>query len=176
MFSKIRRRFRDMSTIKTLCLGAERHANADGQKEPGAEHFVLAALDLPDATARKAFARIDVDAKSFRSAITQQYADALRNIGIEMPQPGPAGDDAVPRASAGGIYRAQPSAQTLMQQLAGQQKNAAGVPLLGAHVIMAAANAQYGVAIRALKALGIDPAKLRAAAQAEIDAVSRPHS
>lgn len=41
MFSKIKERFRDMGTIKSLCLEAGKHANAQGQKEPGGEHFVL---------------------------------------------------------------------------------------------------------------------------------------
>ena len=54
MFETIKQRFRDMSTIKSLCLAAEQHANTDGQKEPGAEYFVLAALESPDGTAHKA--------------------------------------------------------------------------------------------------------------------------
>lgn len=71
-----------MGTVKSLCLGAEKHANAHGQKEPGAEYFVLAALELPDGTARKTFESVHVDAEAFRAAITQQYQDALQNGGI----------------------------------------------------------------------------------------------
>lgn len=41
MVSKIKERFRDMGTIKSLCLEAGKHANVQGQKEPGGEHFVL---------------------------------------------------------------------------------------------------------------------------------------
>lgn len=55
MFGRIRSKLNDMNTIKLLCEGAEAHALQDQQREPGAEHFLLAALDLPDGTARLAF-------------------------------------------------------------------------------------------------------------------------
>ncbi len=170
MFDKIKRRFRDMSTLKALCLGAEKHANADGQKEPGSEHFVLAALELPDGTARKAFERIQLDPNSFRTAIAQQYDDALRNIGIELPQH-TSSDGAVSIPAGTGVYKAQPSARALMQQLITQQKADADVPLLGAHVIMAVTTTHYGVAVRALRAMGVDLTRLAEAARAEIRAI-----
>ncbi|MGH6647625.1 hypothetical protein [Aquabacterium sp.] len=44
---RLKQRVRDMGTIKSLCLGAEEHAQQDGQDKPGAEHFLLSALDLP---------------------------------------------------------------------------------------------------------------------------------
>ncbi len=168
MFNKIKRRFRDMSTIKALCVGAEKHANAEGHKEPGSEHFVLAALELPDGTARKAFERINIDPNNYRTAITRQYEDALRNIGIELPRGGAVSDNAVTVPSGTGVYNAQSSAQVLMQHLANQQKTDSSTPLLGAHVILAVTAAQYGVAVRALRAMGVDPATLAEAARAEI--------
>lgn len=171
MFSKIKQRFRDMGTIKSLCLGAEKHANANGQKEPGAEHFVLAALELPDGTARKTFERVHADPEAFRAAITQQYQDALRNVGIASPQHSAINDETVPMPSSTGMYKAQPSAQTLMQQLVCQRKVAPNVPLLGAHVIIAVTSAQYGVAARALRAMGIDLKNFTEAATAEINAI-----
>lgn len=166
MFAKIKQRFRDMATIKALCQGAEKHANLAGQAEPGAEHFVLAALDLPDGTARKVFERLQVDPDGYRGAIARQYENALRNLGIAMPK-GVALDAAV-AVSSPRIYGGQASAQALMQQLSGQEKH--GAPLLGAHVILAATDAQYGVAIRALEAMRVAPAKLADAAKAEIAA------
>ncbi|MDX1251756.1 MAG: Clp protease N-terminal domain-containing protein [Gammaproteobacteria bacterium] len=171
MFSKIKQRFRDMSTIKALCLGAEKHANANGQKEPGAEHFVLAALELPDGTARKAFDRIHIDPEGFRAAITQQYQDALRNIGIEMPQHSAISDATAPIPPGTGLYNAQPSAQALMHQLVHQRKVESNAPLLGAHVILAVTSAQYGVAVRALQAMGVDLTRLAEAATTEINAL-----
>ncbi len=171
MFETIKQRFRDMSTIKALCLAAERHANADGQKEPGAEHFVLAALELPDGTARKAFEHIQADPNGFRAAIAQQHADALKSVGMEVP-PGAVDVAAVAVPPSTGVYHAQASAQTMMQQLASQQKANAGAPLLSAHVLVAVAAAQHGVAIRALKAMGVDPKALAEAAAVEISAAT----
>ena len=57
----LKRRIGEMRTIKTLCTDAERHAHADGAREPGLEHFLLAALDLPDGTLERA-ARAEADA------------------------------------------------------------------------------------------------------------------
>ena len=173
MFKTIKQRFRDMRTIKTLCFGAEKLANANGQKEPGAEHFVLAALELPDGTARKAFERIHANPNSFRNAIAQQYEDALQNIGIALPHGVTITDEATPVSTGTGPYKTQSSAQALMQTLTREimvkeQKADSAAPLLGAHVILAAAAAQYGVAVRAFRTMGVDPTKLAEAARAEI--------
>ena len=173
MFNTIKQRFRDMRTIKTLCIGAEKLANANGQNEPGAEHFVLAALELPDGTARKAFERIHADPNSFRTAIAQQYEDALQYVGIPQPYDAVIADEATPVSAGTGVYKTQPSAQALMQTLTREimvkeQKADSTAPLLGAHVILAATTAQYGVAVRAFRAMGADPTKLAEAARAEI--------
>ena len=178
MFNTIKQRFRDMSTIKTLCLGAEKQANAEGQKEPGAEHFVLAALELPDGTARRAFEKIHIDPNNFRVAIAQQYEDALRNVGVELPEYKAHFGSTVPMPVGKGLYKAQPSAQTLMQTLAREimvkeRKADSTAPLLSAHVILAATTAQYGVATRAFRAMDVDATRLADAATAEIVASRR---
>lgn len=157
MFSSIKRRLGDMATIKALCSAAERHANAEGKQEPGAEHFVLAALELPDGSACAVFRRLHADAGQFRSAIEQQYSAALADVAI------PAATAVAPSA---GAYRASASGQALMQELAAQEK--AGQPLRGAHVLLAASAAQRGVTARALEVLGITPAALADAARAEL--------
>lgn len=173
MFKTIRQRFRDMGTIKTLCFEAEKLGNADGQKEPGAEHFVLSALALPDGTARKAFQRIHADPESFHAAIAKQYEDALKNAGIALPCDAEISREATPIPTSKGLYKTQPSAQALMQTLTREimkkeQKADSTAPLLSAHVLLAATSAQYGVAARAFRAMGIDSAKLAEAATAEI--------
>ena len=173
MFDKIKQRFRDMRTISALCLGAEKHANADGQKEPGAEHFVLAALELPDGTARKALERLHVNPNNYRAAIAQQYEEALKSVGITLPPGGATRDDTLAVPCGKGIYQAQASAQALMQRLAKQHQADTDTPLLGAHVLQAIAAAQYGVAVRALRAAGADLALLAEAATAEINAWKR---
>ena len=172
MFNVIRQRFRDMRTIIALCSGAQKIANATGQKEPGAEHLVLSALELPDGTARKAFERIHTDPNSFRAAIARQYEDALHNIGIALPSDVAIADEATPVAPCKGLFKAQASFDTLMQTLKEvknkEHKADSAAPLLGAHVILAATTAQYGVAARAFRAMGVDPTKLSEAARAEI--------
>jgi len=172
MFNTIRQRFRDMRTINALCSGAEKLANATDQKEPGAEHLVLSALELPDGTARKAFERIHTDPNDFRAAIARQYEDALHNIGIALPPDVAIADEATLVAPGKGLFKAQASFDTLMQTLYEvknmKQKTDLAAPLLGAHVILAATTAQYGVAVRAFRAMGVDPAKLAEAARAEI--------
>lgn len=173
MFKSIRQRFRDMGTIKALCVEAEKFANGDGQKDPGAEHFVLSALTLPDGTARKAFLRMHADPDNFRAAITQQYEDALQNLGIAVPHGEETSDEAAPVPANKGLYKSQASAQALMQKLTREimvkeQAADSAAPLLSAHVVLAAASAEYGVAPRAFRAMGIDPAQLAEAATAEI--------
>lgn len=160
MFSSIKRRLGDMATIKALCTAAEQHANAEGQQQPGAEHFILAALALPDGTAAAAFRRLQADPAAFRSAIESQYAQALCGVGVSLEGELP---PAAPVAAGAGPYRAGASGQALMQALAAQDKG--GKPLIGAHVLLAACSAQHGVTARALHSMGIAPAALAEAAR-----------
>lgn len=157
----------DISTIKSLCLGAEKHANADGQEEPGPEHFVLAALDLPDGTARKAFQGVGANPDAFRPAIAEQYDKALKGIGLDAPQLASMQHDAAGISPRKGIYRSQPQTQAVMQQLANRKKTGTGAPLLGAHVIEVIAAFQHGVASRTFAAMGIDRKMLVEAARRE---------
>jgi ATP-dependent Clp protease ATP-binding subunit ClpA len=171
VFTLIRQRIRDMGTIKTLLTGAERHANADGKTEFGAEHIVLSALALPDGTARNALMRVQADPERFGTAIAEQYDDALRSLGLS---PHPLLRDAQPVSPRKGPCRVQASAQTLMEALRDimvqAQKEDASCPLLGAHVLLAASTAQFGVAVRALRAMGVAPAEVGEAARAEVAA------
>lgn len=170
MFERVRQRVRDVKTIGALCKGAERHARDDGQREPGAEHFLLSALDLPDGSARRVLERLQVDASQVRGAIRRQYADALRHAGVD-----PAALDALveppqatPRQPA--PYRASASGQAVMQGLAQLREHDKDAALLGAHVIAVIASMQQGVAARTLRALGVDTAALAAAAAEEVRA------
>lgn len=164
MFRQLKHRFLSMRTLSQLCTQAEVHARASGQAAPGAEHFLLAAIDLPDGSARRAFESIGADPAAVRSAIEQQYRNALQGLGL--------GNAALPQAAAlephaPGLYRAQPSGQELVQALARTRKDQGG-PLLGAHVVLAVTAMSQGVAARTLRAMGIDAAQLAAAAQAQV--------
>lgn len=169
MFDSLRRRLRDAATLKALCEAAEGHARRAGQDQPGAEHFVLAAIDLPDGTARAAFARLNADANAFAAAIERQHRDALAAVGV-APQAWPEPPADAAGAPATGLYRAQPSGQALMQALAKRRERAGEIPLIGAHVLAAAAEPARGTTARTLQAMGLDAGALRAAAAHEIAA------
>jgi ATP-dependent Clp protease ATP-binding subunit ClpA len=169
MFDRLRHRLRDVGTIKRLCEGAEAHARRAGQEQPGAEHFVLAAIDLPDGTARATFARLGADAKDFGPAIERQHQEAVAALGLE-PEAWPAPPAEAPGVPMVGLYRAQPSGQALLQALARERERAGETPLIGAHVLAAAVSAERGITARALQAMGVDRPALRAAAAGEIAA------
>lgn len=163
MFEGLKSKLQSAGTIGRLCRTAEACALEDGQLEPGAEHFLLAALDLPDGTARLAFEELGVDPRALRPAIADQYNDALRAIGIElekMPKP----SETAPLRPKNGPFVAAPSGQEFMQKLAAQR--GAHRPLLGAHVVAVVASEPQGVAARALRNLGVDRDALKARAEA----------
>jgi hypothetical protein len=165
MLQRFSQRMRDMRTLSALCRSAERHALAEGQSRPGAEHFLLAALELTDGTAGRAFERVQADPDRFRAAIARQYAQALRQVGVDVSGLDTGEDSAV---SAAGIYRAAPSGQSVVQGLAELRARDRDAPPLGAHVIEVIAGMERGVAVRALQAMGVEPASLAAAARAEV--------
>ncbi|MBT9502500.1 MAG: Clp protease N-terminal domain-containing protein [Burkholderiaceae bacterium] len=167
MFQGIRQRLRDMGTIKALCQGAERYALRDGQQEPGAEHFLLSALELPDGSARRSFERLQIDPALLPAAIARQHGEALRGIGLN-PEALTALDPA-PQPAARRLYRASASGQGVMQGLAAGRPGSKE-PLLGAHVVVVIAGMRHGVAARALRALGLEPQTLAASAGQEIQA------
>lgn len=158
---------RNIQTLSALLRTAEAEALATGEELPGAEHLLLAALDLEDGTARRAFAAVGADSAGLRDAIAAQHADALRAIGIDPPPDSvlapPAGDP----PSARRAYRATPSGQAAFHRAVELQKRTRGSRLLGAHVVAAVAEMEHGTAPRALRAMGIASAELAEAARRE---------
>ncbi|RZT10565.1 Clp amino terminal domain-containing protein, pathogenicity island component [Duganella sp. CF402] len=188
MFAKLRQRWQDTRTIMKLSLDAEKRALQEGQRHPGAEHYLLAALDLPDGSARRVFARLGVDPEAYRAALANRHAAALNTIGLHHVAPAPTSntagdarapagpadaaaaaraDDAVPPAEASILFDAQPSGQALMQSLPELQRRLSA-PLCGAHVLLAAAAMAHSAAGRAFKAIGIDLQALGSAAETEL--------
>lgn len=164
MFARLLQRFRDMKTIGQLISGADKQANQLGEEKPGAEHFVLSALNLNDGSAKRVFAKLGIDGKQFQEAVQSQYKEALQNVGIDQ--------DALniePEAVAAqqGVQRSQPSGQALMKALYALKQKDKTRPLLGAHVISVAAAIEYGVVPRAFNILGIERDKLGQIAKEE---------
>lgn len=164
MFSRFKQHLQDMRTIKTLCEGAEGQARKAGQELPGAEHYVLAALELDDGSAQKVFGRLGKEPEAYRKALAGQHGEALRKLGID------AGGVGEPQPVAGkpaAMFDSQPSGQALMQALPELAKRSQA-PLCGAHVLLAAAGMPHSLAARALRAMGVEPQALALAAEEEL--------
>jgi ATP-dependent Clp protease ATP-binding subunit ClpA len=160
----LKSKLHDARTLKELMTRAEDEARGMGDEQPAAEHLLLAALALPDGTARRAFERVGADPDGLRDAIEAQYAGALLSVGVAAP----AGLDAEPLPAPGGVYRSSASARSAFTA-ASELARAKGSPgLRGAHVVAAVAELEHGTAARALTALGVGRAELRAAALASV--------
>lgn len=160
-----------LRTIKELLTDAEIAARAMGEAEPGAEHLLLAALDLPDGSARRAFERLEVDPDALRSAIVDQQAQALIALGFAADQarslsaPTP-----LDPPTGKGIYRSAVSAQEAFQAAAALAAKDGPFSLVGAHVVAAVAGMEHGTAARVFEVLRVDRAELVAAAEQELQA------
>lgn len=171
MLNQIRLRLMDMKTLKTVLETSEARARADGVAEPGAEHLVMAALDLPEDTARRAFERVGADPAGFVPAVARQFDEALAKVGVEA-----AGSQTDPHALPGegtGVFRSQPSARTLMERLARDRPLGSSRPLTGADVVLAALGSDVGTVARALAVMGVDREALVDVCRREI-AAHRP--
>ena len=161
MFKMIKAKLHDAGIIKTLCESAEAYALRDQQRQPGAEHFLLAALDLEDGTARLALEKAGAAPDDLANAIERQYTDALESIGLSVGSIGGAAPSAATHPRPG-LYQASASGQDLMQVLATTRRHHA--PLLGAHIVAIVAGMPHGIAARALRGMGVDLQVLRSAA------------
>lgn len=163
----------DMRTIKRLLTDAERIARELGEAEPGAEHLLLSAMDLPDGTAAAALSRVGVDAQGVRAALLAEQAEALEAAGMPrdraeaLATPEPLGDAGRPI-----LYAAGPTAREAFRA-AGDAARRAKRPLVGADVVAAVAALERGTAARILDRLRVDRPALSAAA-AELATASAP--
>lgn len=159
------RPFDEFRTIKSLLGGAERLARESGEELPGAEHLLLAALDLPDGTGRRAFERLEVDPDGLPAAIAAQHLEALEAVGIDaggvatLHQPAP---------PARGVFRGTPAAQAVFRRAVELSGTPKPRRLLGGHVILAICEMEHGTAARTLRQMGIDRARLADAARDEV--------
>ncbi len=170
MFDTIRQRFADMATIKALATGAEAEARADQQRAPGAEHFLLAAMDLPDQSAKRALARLGIDREALRRGLAEQHAAALLRVGIDAEAAEASRSGLPPLPQPTGLYDAAPSGREVMTELAALRKRGHKGGLLGAHVALVVGTMPRGVAARALEAAGVSGEQLATAARAELGA------
>lgn len=164
MFGFVRSKFAAARTLATLCDAAEGEARRDGQVKPGAEHFVLAALSLPDRRASRALERLGVTDAQLREAIARQYQNPLQALGIDVTVL----SEPLAGTDTANLYQAAPSGQTLIRALAREGSS----PLTSDQVLLAAAGQAHGVFPRALAVMGLTLAQLRSAAtQGEAPAI-----
>jgi ATP-dependent Clp protease ATP-binding subunit ClpA len=163
------RTFTDMATMRSLLEAAERESTAMGEVEPGAEHVVLAALGLPDGSAREAVAELGADAASLRRAISEVHVQALGVLGIDqVPAALP-----TPRPTGRGLYRAKGSTRDLLKATAEAKRALGARQFVTAHVLVGAATLERGTLPMALARLGIEPAELRACAVRHAQSTAR---
>jgi ATP-dependent Clp protease ATP-binding subunit ClpA len=153
----------DITTMNALLPAAERRAHEQGEREPAAEHLLLAALDLPDGGARRAFADVGVDPDGLAGAVAAVHADALSSVGVVVDAASL--ESALPDASPPrGAYRSSPGAQQLFQRATAMSK-ARKQPLTSADVLLAATELEQGALPRAFDRLGVTREQLAAAAR-----------
>lgn len=168
MLKKLTQTFRDMGTIKTLCEAAERIANEEHQAKPGAEHFVLAALELPDGSAARVFAKLGISSDGFRDALRETHRAALRVVGVGADAIAGSEQDVPPLPRPQELYDAAPSGEAVLKGLAALRTRGVSGPLLGVHVLEVVSAMQHGTTARAFSLLGRDPAAVMAAIQSEM--------
>jgi len=159
---------RDLRTIRELLTEAEAEARRGGEERPGPEHLLISAAALPDRTAARALARVGVSVDALRTAVQSAHADALG--AVDSAEPTPSAASTALRARATGALRSTPQAQQVFQQAVASSKATRPSLLKGAHVVAAVSDLERGTVARALEALGVNRAALRAAADAELAA------
>ncbi|MGH1489124.1 MAG: Clp protease N-terminal domain-containing protein [Acidimicrobiales bacterium] len=168
---KPRSRLQDIRIMNELFPAADALAAEDGEHEAGAEYLLLAAFDLDDGSARRAFERAGADPDAFRDAVKAQHAEALRSVGIR-----PMDDDLLdhhipPAGKQSGLHRGAPSGHELFRQVVKLVRSERS-QLHGAYFVLVAAQTNHGTTARTLRHMNIDADELAAAARAEIDLVN----
>jgi len=166
-----RSRMYDIRFMQSLFPAAEAEAAAMGEKEPGAEHLILATLGFQEGSARRVFERVGADPDQFRDAVASQHAATLRSIGID--DDGAAIDEQIPPPPErpNRVYRGAPSARHVFPEVVKLVKRDKS-RLSGAYILLVASQMEFGTTARAFDEMGVDRDELATAAQAEVDALN----
>ena len=165
-----RSRLADIRTMKTLLPAAEAKAQAMGEQIPGAEHLVLAALDLEEGSARRAFERAGADPDGFAHAVAAQHAEALHSIGMDTDEE--AIDAHIPAPlQPPGPLRSSVTAQQLFQEVVRRVRKERS-QLYGAYIVEVAAQTEHGTTARAIRQMGVQLHRLAKAARTEINTLN----
>ncbi len=167
-----RSRMQDIRIMNELFPAADAAAAADGEQNAGAEHLLIAAMDLDTGSARRAFERVGADPDQFQAATRAQHENALRSVGIR-----PLDEDVLdrhlpPPVPDSGPRRGSPSSHELFRNVVKLVRKERS-QLYGAYFVLVAAKTERGTTARALRHMGVDPTELEAAARAEIDELNQ---
>ncbi len=168
MFGRRKRsRIQDLRTMNQLFPSADAAAAADGKREAGAEHLLIAALDLDTGSARRCFERVGADPDQFRESVRAQHAAAVRAVGMR-----PIDDDILdqylpPPTADTGPHRGSASGHELFRKVVALVRKERS-QLYGAYFVLVAAETEHGTTARALRHMHLDPTALAAAARHEI--------
>ena len=158
MFTTLRNAKADIVLMKTLLPAAEQIARSEGVETPGAEHLLLASLDLDDAIAKDALLSFKVDQPALRAAINKQHQQALDSIGIVADEDAITSTLPLP-GQPSGPYRSQGSLQgafNLAVELAKSDKAAVN----SGYLLLAIIEPSRGTVTRTLEQLSVDPSRL----------------
>lgn len=148
---------RDIRFMNELFPASVRIAGELGDDEPGPEHLVLAAIELPDGLARAVLESTGVSSEAIREAIVAVHAEALAGLGVQAPPVAPS------KGTRPGFFRASGTFDEVFQRVRAIAKKR---ELRSSDVIAAAAERDHGTIARVFETLRIDRPTLVAAALA----------
>lgn len=150
----LRTALKDVRLITLLLSAAESEARASGDSEPGAEHLLIAALELEDDSARVG---LDRSADEVRLALKKVHAASLQSVGIAVST------SPTKLSPVRGLYRSSGSTQDTFRR-AKVLARRSHTGLRTAHVLIAAAEREHGTIPLVLNGLGVDRSTAIAAA------------
>ncbi len=155
---KRRNRIGDIKTMNRLFPAADVAARSAGVPVACAEHLIIAAFDLPDGSARRAFTRVGVDPDDFTRIINEMHASS------DEGDRGGVG----PMVKGKGPLKTEESAQRVFKQVVDMVRSER-TQLYGAYLILVSAQLGEPTPCGAFEAMGVTPGQMAAAARAELD-------
>jgi len=149
---KRRNRMYDIRFMRAMFTAAESEALAAGEREPGAEHLVIACLGFQEGSAGRVFQRVGADPDGFRTAVAAQRAESLPSIGFEVEH---------------AAMQTAPSAREVFPEVVRIVRRDMA-QLSGAYVLLVAAQSEHSTTAVALAAMGLEPDAVVSAARDEI--------
>lgn len=163
----------DMQALSKVLSKSLAIAQLEGAQYAGAQHLLLAALDMEDGTARRAFEQAGADPDAFAAAVDAQHSAAIPQLKMPAePMIESVEDRALPaQPKPDATYDAAVRATHEFHNSKGNDgaKENGGVrgnggAFSGAYMVAGVASLEDGAAARALTAMGVDAHKLTRAA------------